>query len=325
MNDIECLIFSLGLVPVIKIDHEEDAVPLGQALAAGGLPLAEITFRTPAAAGAVRRLRRELPDLLVGAGTVTSIGQAEEALNAGAAFVVTPGFNRDVVVWCLEHQVPIYPGCITASEVEAAMNLGLSLVKFFPAEQCGGLAKIKALCAPYARMHFMPTGGVGPANLGQYLAFPNVRACGGSFMAPEDRLAARDWAAVTLLCRQALSLAQGFELMHVGLYADSAEAAEELSGRFGHLTSQPVTERGSSFFVGQSLEISKSPKPEWKGQIGYKVNSVDRSRLYLERCGQAFDESTAKRDDAQGSLTSIYLREPLGGFAVHLERKQQTL
>ncbi|MDR1125751.1 MAG: bifunctional 4-hydroxy-2-oxoglutarate aldolase/2-dehydro-3-deoxy-phosphogluconate aldolase, partial [Deltaproteobacteria bacterium] len=215
-QDISRLIFALGVVPVIRLERAENAAPLCRALAEGGLPVAEITFRTGAGAEAIRRVKGELPGLAVGAGTVTSVALAELAVKSGASFIVTPGFSPTVVKWCLEREVPVYPGCASASEVEAAMNLGLETVKFFPAEQSGGLPKIKALLGPYPNMKFMPTGGINAANLAQYLACPQIMACGGSFMVPEDKIKAGDWTGIQRLAGQAAAVAQGFELRHAG-------------------------------------------------------------------------------------------------------------
>jgi 2-dehydro-3-deoxyphosphogluconate aldolase/(4S)-4-hydroxy-2-oxoglutarate aldolase len=180
----------LRVVPVIVIDDAADAVPLGRALAEGGIPCAEITFRTAAAEDAIRRMASELPDVLVGAGTVLSPEQAARAMAAGAQFIVAPGFNRRVVDFCLERGVPVYPGVSTPTEIEAALEAGLRVLKFFPAEPLGGLPYLKAVAAPYAGVGFMPTGGITPRNLGDYLAFPRVVACGGSWMAPAEWISA---------------------------------------------------------------------------------------------------------------------------------------
>lgn len=192
------------LVPVVVIDDARSADPLGDALVAGGLPVAEVTFRTEAGVEALRRLA-DRGDLLVGAGTVLTPAQVDEAVRAGAAFVVSPGLSRGVVERCLEHGVLPLPGAVTAAEIQAALELGLTTVKFFPAESSGGAAAVKALSAPFTGVRFMPTGGIGPANLGEYLALPAVRAVGGSWMVPRDRMG--DTEAVTALVRGAVQLA----------------------------------------------------------------------------------------------------------------------
>ena len=316
MQDMNSLIYGLGIVPVIVLNDAKDAVPLAKALVAGGLPVAEVTFRTNAAAESIRRMVAETPGMLVGAGTVTSIEKAKEALDAGANFIVTPGFNPEVVSWCVNNAIAVFPGCTTASEVEAAMNLGLTVVKFFPAEQSGGLAKIKALCAPYPSMRFMPTGGIGLKNMAEYLAFPKIFACGGSFMVPDEAVANGRWDEVTALTRQAVRAAQGYELGHVGIYTGDAKEAGEAKDLFATITGQDTRDPGPSFFVGAGLEIMKAPAA-FKGHIGYSVINVERSCRRLEQQGFTFDETTVKRN-AGGERTFGYLQGVFHGFTVHL-------
>jgi 2-dehydro-3-deoxyphosphogluconate aldolase/(4S)-4-hydroxy-2-oxoglutarate aldolase len=176
----------MRIVPVITIQNAEDAVPLAEALTSGGLPCAEITFRTAAGAEALRRIAAEQPEMLVGAGTVLTTQQAAQAKAGGAKFVVTPGFNPAVVDYCQEHDIPVYPGICTPTELDMAMAKGLTTVKFFPAEPMGGLPFLKAIAAPYPMVQFIPTGGVNTKNVADYLAFKNVVACGGTWMAPAD-------------------------------------------------------------------------------------------------------------------------------------------
>jgi 2-dehydro-3-deoxyphosphogluconate aldolase/(4S)-4-hydroxy-2-oxoglutarate aldolase len=183
----------LRIVPVIVINDAADAEPLGAALAEGGLPCAEITFRTAAAGEAIRRIADAHPELLVGAGTVLTPKQAAEAKAAGAKFVVSPGFNPAVVDACQEHGVPVFPGVCTPTEIEAGLAKGLKVLKFFPAEPAGGLSFLKAIAAPYSMLKFIPTGGINAANVGSYLAFKAVVACGGSWMAPADWIAGKQF------------------------------------------------------------------------------------------------------------------------------------
>ncbi len=192
------------LVPVVVIDDARTADSLGDALVAGGLPVAEVTFRTAAGLESLRRLAAR-GDLLVGAGTVFTPAQVDEAVAAGAEFIVSPGLSRAVVERCLEHDVLVLPGAVTATEVQAALEMGLSTVKFFPAESSGGTAAVRALTAPFTDVGFMPTGGIGPDNLADYLSLPAVRAVGGSWMVQRDLLG--DTARVTEMVRQAVRLA----------------------------------------------------------------------------------------------------------------------
>jgi 2-dehydro-3-deoxyphosphogluconate aldolase / (4S)-4-hydroxy-2-oxoglutarate aldolase len=193
MTDVLDRLREFRIVPVIVIDDPEDAVPLAAALIEGGLPCAEITYRTAGAGGALRRIADEFPDMLVGAGTVLSPQQAAGAREAGAKFLVSPGSNPRVVEYCLEQEIPIFPGVCTPTEVEAVLELGIRVVKFFPAEPMGGVAFLKALAGPYTTVEFMPTGGIHAGNIGQYLSFRKVVACGGSWMAPAEWIRAREF------------------------------------------------------------------------------------------------------------------------------------
>ncbi|WP_432502002.1 bifunctional 4-hydroxy-2-oxoglutarate aldolase/2-dehydro-3-deoxy-phosphogluconate aldolase [Kineococcus arenarius] len=194
------------VVPVVVLDDAAHADPLAAALVAGGLPVAEITFRTPAAEESIRRVAAR-GDVLVGAGTVLTPAQVDRAVAAGAAYVVSPGLSRAVVERCAEHGVPVLPGAVTATEVQAALELGVGTVKFFPAGTSGGPAAVRALSAPFPDVRFVPTGGVGPANLHEWLALPAVTAVGGSWMVPRERIAAGDLAAVRALTAEAVALA----------------------------------------------------------------------------------------------------------------------
>jgi len=198
----------LRIIPVIVIDDPADAVPLSQALADGGLPCAEVTFRTPRAADALRRIAGECPGLLAGAGTVLTPEQAARARAAGARFIVAPGFSPAVVDYCLEQDIPVFPGVCTPTEVEAALAKGLDVLKFFPAEPMGGVAFLKAICAPYVGVRFIPTGGVTAANVASYLALPQVVACGGSWMAPSDWIAAKQFDRIRTAARAAADAAE---------------------------------------------------------------------------------------------------------------------
>lgn len=179
----------LALVPVVVLKDAGDAAPLANALMAGGIGAAEVTFRTTAAAASIRAMREAQPEMTVGAGTVLTVEQVDEALAAGAEFVVSPGFDEDVVRRCLEAEIPVLPACVTPTEIIAARKLGIEVTKFFPAEQYGGLSTIKALAAPFVGHRFMPTGGVSPHNLAEYLACPHVIACGGTWMVKADLIA----------------------------------------------------------------------------------------------------------------------------------------
>ena len=207
MSDVLDRIGAVRLVPVVVIENAEDAVPLGEALMEGGLPCAEVTFRTEAAAEAIRKLST-IKGLLLGAGTVVTVDQAKAAVDSGVEFIVTPGFNPEVVGYCVENSIPITPGICTPTGIEAAMSFGLTTVKFFPAEAFGGLNTLKAISAPYGAVKFVPTGGINATNVVDYLAFPKVLACGGSWMVKKDLISAGNFGEITRLTRAAVAAAK---------------------------------------------------------------------------------------------------------------------
>lgn len=199
----------VGIVPVIKLNHPaRDAAPLARTLCAGGVPVAEVTFRAAGAAGAIEEMRRACPDMLVGAGTVLTTNQVDAAQAAGAAFIVTPGLDVELVRYCQGKALPVFPGCTTATDYHAAYKLGLQVLKFFPAEQSGGLARIKALAAPFPMFQIMPTGGITLENLAEYSRCPLVCACGGSYMVTADLVDNNRWEEIAVLCRKSRKIVQ---------------------------------------------------------------------------------------------------------------------
>jgi len=209
VNSILEQIAKVGIVPVIAIENADEAPALARALLAGGLPVAEVTFRTAAGEEAIRRISEEAPEMLVGAGTVLNVPQAEAAVAAGAKFIVSPGLDEETVRFCQQNAMPVFPGCATPTEMQAALNLGLTHLKFFPAQQAGGLAYLKAVSAAYPVLRFMPTGGIGPKNLREYLAFEKIFACGGSWMCPKDLINASAWGEITRLCEEVIASKEG--------------------------------------------------------------------------------------------------------------------
>lgn len=206
MEEMKEKLRAMKIVPVVKLDDTKDAVPLAKALVEGGLPCAEVTFRTEAAAESIKRMLEAFPDMLVGAGTVLTTEQVDAAIEAGAKFIVSPGLNPKTIRYCQEKNIPILPGVATASEIEQALELGLDTVKFFPAEVNGGLLAIKALSAPYHMMHFMPTGGVGPQNVKDYLAFDKVLACGGTWMVKDALINGGEFEKIKEMTKEAVDI-----------------------------------------------------------------------------------------------------------------------
>ncbi len=206
-RQMEEKIAELKVVPVVVLEDAKDAAPLAKALCEGGLPCAEVTFRTAAAIDSIKAMTDAYPDMLVGAGTVLTTEQVDSAVEAGAKFIVSPGFDPEIVDYCLEKEIPVFPGCITPSEVAQAVKRGLRVVKFFPAEQFGGIATIKALSAPYVGLKFMPTGGISAKNLKEYLACKPIVACGGSWMVKKDMIEAGEFDKICELTKEAVALA----------------------------------------------------------------------------------------------------------------------
>ena len=206
---MDSLLEKTGVVPVVVLDDPDDAVPVAEALHQGGLPIIELTLRTAAAPEAIRRIAHEVPDVVIGAGTVLNAEQVVIAADAGASFIVSPGLHDSVVDEAGSRNLPLYPGVATATEVQAAWNMGLRTLKFFPAGQAGGVAMLKALGSVFRDVRFMPTGGVSPANLADYLALQSVIACGGSWLTPASAIGTKDFAAITRLAREARAVVDG--------------------------------------------------------------------------------------------------------------------
>jgi 2-dehydro-3-deoxyphosphogluconate aldolase/(4S)-4-hydroxy-2-oxoglutarate aldolase len=320
MNDILKKIGDLGIVPVVKIDKASDAVPLGKALIEGGLPLAEITFRTDAAEESISNISKAFPDMLVGAGTVLNVEQAKRATAAGAKFMVSPGFNPSVVEFCVKNNIPITPGCSNPSDIEMALGFGIEVVKFFPAEAFGGLSTLKAMSAPYGMVKFIPTGGIDVKNIVDYMNFNKVLACGGSWMVKDELIKKGDFAEIERLTREAINVMLGFELAHIGINMPDADSSLTVTKKFVEMFSFPLKEGNSSNFAGTGIEVNKSIGLGKNGHIAIKTNSIPRAIAYLERNSFMVDLSTAK-GPAGGPMVAVYMKEEVGGFAVHLLQK----
>ncbi|MCI8511634.1 MAG: bifunctional 4-hydroxy-2-oxoglutarate aldolase/2-dehydro-3-deoxy-phosphogluconate aldolase [Lachnospiraceae bacterium] len=319
MNKVLEQIQKIGIVPVVVLDDAKDAAPLAKALCEGGLPCAEVTFRTTAAEESIRIMTEQFPNMLVGAGTVLTTEQVDRAVKAGAKFIVSPGLNPTVVKYCVDRQIPITPGTSNPSDVEMAISLGLDVVKFFPAEQAGGLNMIKAMSAPYTQMKFMPTGGINAKNINSYLAFDKILACGGSWMVKKELVAAGEFDKIRDLTKEAVQTMLGFGLAHIGINCDSEAEAEKTAEAFEGLFGFAKKSGNSSVFAGTAIEAMKSKYLGAKGHIAVSTNSVVRAKNYLEMMGYKFNEESAKfKGD---TLTAIYLADEIGGFAVHLVQK----
>lgn len=308
-----------GLVPVIKIDDPEDAVPLCKALADGGLPVAEITFRTAAAEESIRRVHEELPNVILCAGTVLTTDQVDRAVNAGAAAIVSPGLNPEVVKYCLSRNIPVCPGTANPSDIEVALSLGLKAVKVFPAEAIGGIKLIKSMAAPYVGMKFMPTGGINEKNMLDYLSFDKILCCGGSWMVPGDAVKNKDWNRITELTRSAVNLMLGLEVRHVGINSGSPEQAMKDAQLLCSLLGWEVKDGNSSTFAGVGFECMKKVGRGTHGHIAIACNGLKRAKWHLEMRGFQFDEDSLVQKN--GKDIAIYLKDEFAGFAIHLVQK----
>ncbi len=319
MNEILEKIGELGIVPVVKMEKAEDALPLGRALIDGDLPIAEITFRTSAAEESIKTLTGELPNLLVGAGTVLTIEQVKKAVSAGAKFIVSPGFNPRVVDYCIENSIPVTPGINNPTQIEMALERGIEVVKYFPAEASGGLPLLKSMSAPYTGIKFIPTGGINQNNLCSYLSNNKVLACGGSWMVKADLISSGNFAEVTRITKEAISTMLGFEFAHLGINEEDKDKALDSANRLSHLFYFSIKEGTSSIFAGPGFEVIKNRFLGKHGHIAIATNNIHRAITYLKMKGISLLPETAEEKD--GKLKAVYLDQEVSGFAVHLLQK----
>lgn len=320
-NDMMKELYSIGLIPVIKIEDPNDAVPLAKALIDGGLPAAEITFRTACAAEAIKNITDAYPEMLVGAGTVLTTEQVDAAIAAGSKFLVSPGLNPKVTAYALSKGITMLPGCSNPSDIEAALELGLTTVKFFPAEAAGGLKMLKAMAAPYGQLKFMPTGGINADNLLDYLKFGKIVACGGSFMVKDELVKEKKWDEITALTKNAVKTMLGLEFVHMGINTENADEAVKSAKLFDAMFGMPNRQTSKSVFAGDAFEFMCGKGPGKNGHIAIRTNFVDRAMAYFKRMGFDFDESSVTYDDKTGKPKFAYFKDEICGFAIHLIQK----
>lgn len=320
MNSVLKKIHDIGIIPVIAFNSVDEAVPLCKALVAGGLPAAEVTFRTACAEECIRKIHDEVPEMLLGAGTVLTCEQADRAMDAGAAFIVSPGFNPEVTKYVISKGGLMMPGTATPGEMEQAMSLGLNTVKFFPAEQNGGVAKLKAVAGPYKTLQWMCTGGVSAKNVNDYLGFDQITAVGGTWMCKADMIKAGEWEKITAMCKEAVDVMLGLELGHIGINSANPEEAAATAGMLAALLNKKNAEGNSSYFVGaKEFEIMKNPGRGTHGHIAVKCNNIDRAVYHLGLRGVEFDMDSMVNKN--GKNIAVYLKGEVGGFAIHLVQK----
>ncbi len=317
MNDTLVKLSQIGIVPVVALNDINDARPLAKALCDGGLPCAEVTFRTDCAEEAIRVMTTEFPQMFVGAGTVLTTEQVDRAVGAGAKFIVSPGLNPEVVKYCVDKNIPVTPGCANPSDIEQALAFGLDVVKIFPAEAIGGLKLIKSMAAPYVNMKFMPTGGINAKNLNDYLAYDRIVACGGSWMVSGDLVNAGKFDEITALTKEAVRNMLGFRIKHIGINSPDDTTAASTANAFATMFGFAKNEAVGSYFCGEGVEVMKSQGKGTMGHIAVGCNSVDRAVYHLSAQGVEFDMDTALYNE-KGALKFIYLKGEIGGFALHL-------
>lgn len=316
MDEISRRIGEIGIVPVVKLEDSAAALPLGQALIAGGIPVAEVTFRTAAALDSIRALSQGLPGLLVGAGTVVKADQAKAAIEAGAKFIVCPAWVDEVVELCLQKGIAVLPGVSGPDGVARGAARGLEILKFFPAEASGGLAMLDALAGPFAGIKFVPTGGIDASNVGAWAKKPTVHAVGGSWMVRPEAIASGDWSGIEKTCKEAVLALHGFSFGHMGINnADEATGAQA-ARLFAELFGFPLKEGSGSFFASDSIEVMKKPFLGARGHIGIRCNNAERAVARFRDLGIGVKAETEKLE--KGRLKTIYLDLEIAGFAIHI-------
>lgn len=316
MNKILEEIGILGIIPVVALENENDAEPLAKALIDGGLPCAEITFRTSVAPNIIKMIANKFPHMLIGAGTVVNKEQIKVAIDSGAKFIVSPGFDPHLVESCLKNNITVTPGIATPSDIQVAMQFGIEVVKFFPAEASGGLSFLKALSDVFRPMWFIPTGGIDESNLLDYLRFPKVLACGSSWIVRSELAGARRFDDITLRTRKAIALMLGFDVQHIGFNTSGPSEAGTVAEQLSTMFEFDINDLPGSIFVGNQFEILKRTYLGTHGHIAIGTHFIDRAIENLKRKGISIKPDT--RNEVDGKLRSVYLDLDMCGFAVHL-------
>ena len=320
MNEVLEKINKIGIVPVVTIDSIEDAIPLAKALCEGGLPCAEVTFRTAAAKESIEKMTKEFPNMIIGAGTVLNISQVDEAVVAGARFIVSPGLNPKVVQYCINKGIVIIPGCSNPTDIEQAIEFGIDTVKFFPAEAAGGLDMIKAMSAPYGNLKFMPTGGINISNLNSYLEFDKIIAWGGTWMVKQELIREGSFKEIENITREAVETMLSFELLHIGVNTTSDEEANYIARELEKSFGFKRKENSKSIFLSNCINIMKSSDFGKNGYLAIGSNNLNRAIYHLVNNGYMVDENS-RCFNKNGKLISIYMRNEIAGYAIKLIQK----
>ena len=310
-------VYEIGIIPVIAFNSVDEALPLCKALSDGGLPAAEVTFRTACAEEGIRLIHKEMPDMLLGAGTVLTKDQVDRAIDAGASFIVAPGFDPNVTQYVIDKGCLAMPGTATAGEMQQAMNMGCEALKFFPAEANGGVGMLKNIGGALKTAKWMCTGGVNAKNVNDYLGYDQIFAVGGTWMCKSDVIKAGDWAKITAMCKEAVDTMLGLKLVHVGINSANEEEASATANALAALLNMKVAPGNSSIFVGnKEFEIMKKPGRGTHGHIAIGCNNVDRAIYHLSRRGVKFDLDS--KNVKNGKTIACYMADEIAGFAIHL-------
>ena len=307
-----------GVVPVVVLEDAKDAVPTAKAMLAGGIDVMEITFRTAAAADSIKAVAQECPDMVVGAGTVVNLEQCKLAVECGAKFIVSPGYDEETVAWCCDNGIPVTPGCVTPTEIMMALKHGLKVLKFFPANVYGGLSAIKSLAGPFGGVKFIPTGGVNAQNLAEFISSPYIHAVGGSWICPKADIAAGNFDKITALCKEARKTLLGFEVAHIGINTPDADASMDICKAFNDAFDFNIKQGNSSNFASTGVEVMKTMFKGANGHIAIRTNKMIPAIAEMERRGYELDMDSVKDKD---NIKAVYFKNEIGGFAVHLLQK----
>ena len=307
-----------GVVPVVVLEDAKDAVPTAKAMLAGGIDVMEITFRTAAAADSIKAVAQECPDMVVGAGTVINLEQCKLAVECGAKFIVSPGYDEETVAWCCDNGIPVTPGCVTPTEIMMALKHGLKVLKFFPANVYGGLSAIKSLAGPFGGVKFIPTGGVNAQNLAEFISSPYIHAVGGSWICPKADIAAGNFDKITALCKEARKTLLGFEVAHIGINTPDADAAMDVCKAFNDAFDFNVKQGNSSNFASTGVEVMKTMFKGANGHIAIRTNKMIPAIAEMERRGNELDMDSVKD---KNNIKAVYFKNEIGGYAVHLLQK----
>ncbi len=317
MNSILEQLSLIGIIPVIAINDKEDAVPLAKALEAGGISAAEVTFRTDAAEDSIKAIAQNCPNIVVGAGTILNTEQCERAIAAGSKFIVSPGYNDEVVNLCKAKDIPIIPGCVNPSEITKAVNAGLDMVKFFPAGVSGGLDYIKNVAPVFPKLKFMPTGGVNLDNVNSYLEYPKIACCGGTWMVKADLITQKRFDEITCLCKEAVGVMLDFKFGHMAINAETAENATQIADTLDNFFGLEKNEGEKSIVSSGDIEIMKIPNRGKNGHIAITTRSLPRAIAHLTAKGVGFDFENAGYN-SKAEMVMVYTDISVGGFDIHL-------